>query len=490
MADKLKSLVINAPETGIAISPFKGIADIRNLDIFSIPGVAKLNNILEKKSSTTVTAQIKWAVKNPASPANIYVIDSNGVVYNSSDSGATWASLSDRTGAGEGLLVWKDYLIVAKTTGLDTYGPLSGTPAWVLDWQTIDTGAWHPMLTSKLDGKVYGGAGRYVFTIEEVSGQNFAPGTGATFTFTQQHLDLPEDYKIKCLTELGNNLLCGTWQGTNVYDNKIADIFPWDGTSTTYGQPIIMNEHGVHAMITIGNYAYIMAGIEGTIYKSGGVSAWAIAQIPLSVADISNGKYLEPYPGALINYKGRPFFGVSSQNVADGMGIYSLMETKKGTILNFEHSISEEVMGSANPTVIGALLGITRDKLAVGWRNNATYGIDVINPASFLHTTAYTKAYFDSPLYVIGTNLQKRQFSQLEFLLSKPLRTDEGIKIEYRTDLTASFTTIGTYTFALLGAVISHNTTADIPASELIQLRVSLKGTSTTTPEFRSVILK
>jgi len=233
-----------------------------------------------------------------------------------------------------------------------------------------------------------------------------------------------------------------------------------------------------------------MAVIKGTIYKSGGVSAWAIAQIPLSVADISNGKYLEPYPGALINYKKRPFFGISAADVTDGIGIYSLSETSKGTILNFEHSISEEVMGSANPTVIGALLGITRDKLAVGWRNNATYGIDVINPASFLHTTAYTKAYFDSPLYVIGTNLQKRQFSQLEFLLSKPLRTDEGIKIEYRTDLTASFTTIGTYTFALLGAVISHNTTADIPASELIQLRVSLKGTSTTTPEFRSVILK
>ena len=493
---KQKPLIINAPREGISASPHTGYGDVRNLDIFSIPGVVKLNNILQKKSSTTVDAQVKWIVKNPASPANLYAVDSNGVVYTSANSGDTWSELADRGGAGEGLIVWKDYLILATTTGLDCYGPLSGSPSWDTGWQTIDTGTWHPMLVSKLDGKIYGGAGRYVFTIEELT--NFDPDTGATFTFTQQHLDLPEDYKVKCLAELGNNILIGTWQGTNIYDVKVADIFSWDGTSTTYGQPIIMNENGVHAMLTIGNSVYILAGIEGAVYKSNGVSAWQIAEVPLSVADISNGKYIEPYPGALINFKGRPFFGVSSADVADGMGIYSLSETTRGTILNYEHSISTETMGSANPLVIGALLGITRDQLVVGWRDHATYGIDLINTASYLYTTAYTKAYFDSPLYLVGTTLQLRQFPQIELLLAKELATGEGIQVKYRVNLTDTWTTLRTYIYSgsqagtnkVIGGVTSDNDTANIPASDTLQIRTELLGTSTTSPEFLSLTLK
>lgn len=504
MAKETKSLIINAPRTGIAQSPHVGVADIRNLDISSIPGIAKLNNILKQKSETSgdhlVDAQVKWIVKNPASPANLYAVDSNGVVYTSANSGEDWTQLADRGGAGEGLLVWKNYLIVATTTGLDCYGPLSSSPTWDTAWQTIDTGAWHSMLHSDLDDKLYGGAGRYIFTIEEVSGQNFDPDTGGTFTFTQQHLDLPENKKIKCLEELGNNLMCGTWEGTNIYDIKRADIFPWDGTSTTYGQPIKIKEHGCNGLLTDGNYMIVLAGIGGTIYKSNGVTAWPIAQIPLSVADISNGKYLEPYPGALINFKNRPFFGISSADVADGMGIYSLMETANGTILNFEHSISEEVMGSANPLVIGALIGITRDKLAVGWRNNTTYGIDVTDTASFLHTTAYTKAYFDSPLYRVGSNLKKKLFTELEFLLAKELATGEGIQIKYRVNLTDDFDDglIGTYIFSgivtatteIIGAVTSHIVTANIPSCEMIQIRVELLGTATTTPQFKLLELR
>uniref|UniRef100_A0A6H1ZQT0 Uncharacterized protein n=1 Tax=viral metagenome TaxID=1070528 RepID=A0A6H1ZQT0_9ZZZZ len=489
MAKKEKNLEIYAPSQGLAISPHRGYANLRNLDIFSVPGIAKLNNILSKKSSTTITAQIKWIVKNPASPANIYAIDSNGVVYNSTDSGATWVSLSDRAGAGEGAVVWKDYLIVATTTGLDTYGPLSGTPAWSAAWQTIDTGAWHPMLTSKLDGKVYGGAGRYVFTIEENSGQNFAPGTAATYTFTQQALDLPEDYKIKCLEELGNNLLCGTWQGMNVYDVKEATIFPWDGTSTTYGQPIIIKEHGCHGLLTEGNIAYVLAGIEGIIYKTNGVSAWPVAQIPSSVCDISNTKYLEFYPGAFINYKGRPFFGVSSQNVA-GMGVWSLMETSKGTILNHEHSISTLTDGGTNPLIIGALLGITRDTLLVGWRDNVTYGIDKTNPASFAYGTDYS-GYFESALYWVGGEITPRTFEQLEFFLAKELAATEGVKIDYRVNLTDSFTEIDTYTTTEMGtSQSSHEDEAAIPSCQMVQIKVSLKGTSTTTPSFRLLTLK
>lgn len=494
---KQKPLEIYAPREGISLSPHTGYGDMRNLDIFSVPGVAKLNNILKNASTTAVTATVKWIVRDPVTVANFYAVDSAGDVYVSTNSGASFADLGTQPttgGAGQGLVIWKDYLFCARATAMDTYGPLSGSPAWANGWAglTMDTdAAWHPMIISKNDGNIYGGAGRYVFSILEKSGQNFAPGTAATYTATAQHLDLPEDYKIKCLTELGNNLMIGTWQGTNIYDLKIADIFPWDRSATTFGQPVNIVENGVNAMLTIGSSMYVMAGVEGKIYKSNGVNAWTIAQIPQSIANITNGKYLEPYPGAIINFKGRPFFGISSADVADGMGVYSLMETSKGTILNFEHSISTEVMGSANPTVIGALLSASRDKLLVGFRDNATYRIDIIDTASYLHTTAYTKAYFDSPLYNVGTLLNPRTFTQLDFQLAKELAANEGIKIRYRVNLTDSFTTIGTYTTTNIGTgKSSHSAEADIPSCEMIQIRVEMLGTATTTPHFKLLRLE
>jgi len=491
----MKPLIINAPRTGVAQSPHVGFGDVRNLDIFTSPGSAILNNLTAKKSSTTVDAQTYWFVQDPGTPANIYALDSNGVVYNSTDSGVTWAELSDRGGSGQGLAIWKDYLFVAEDTTLDVYGPLSGSPTWDDNWQTIDSDdKWHPMIVSKNDNKLYGGAGRYVFSLDEVSGQTFDPDTGGTFTYTQQALDLPPNYRIKCLEELGNNLMCGTWQGSNIYDLRIADIFPWDRSATSFGQPITMAENGVHAMLNTGNYLIVLAGIGGTVYKCNGVTAYPIAQIPQSIANLSGGKYLEWYPGSLISYKGRPFFGIGGSAAMSGMGVYSLMETNKGNILTNEHTISSGNDGTSNVLKVSALFPVTRDNMLIGWQDNTTYGIDNITTTSY--KTSYS-GYFDSALYNIGGSLNKRQFTELEFLLARPLRTNEGIRIQYRTNLTDSFTTIGTYIFSgtvdsttkEVGAVQSTSDKVNISLSEFIQARVLLTGT-TTSPELRSIILK
>lgn len=487
-----KPIIITAPRQGIGPSPHTGFGDVRDLDIFAVPGVVKLNNTLTKESESVIDDLVLWIVKNPASPANLYALALDGAVYTSSNSGDTWTAVAGETagGVGQGCIVWKDYLIVARATKIDTYGPLSGSPTWTNDWQTIDTdGAWHPMIVSKLDGKVYGGAGRYIFTIEELSGQNFAPGTSTTYTFTAQALDLPEDYKVKCLAELGNNLMIGTWQGTSIYDLKIADIFPWDGTSSTYGEPIQLNENGVNALLTIGSYLYILAGVEGNIYKSNGRDAVLIGKIPLSIADTSGGKYLEFFPGAIMNFKGRLFFGLSVGGTGNisGMGVWSLQETSQGNILMLEHTISTSSDGTDEVLKIGALSGITRDQMVVGWRDATTYGIDRTATTTYGTAGNYV-AYFDSPFYSVGFNADKRMFSKLEIQLAKPLAANEGVRVAYRKDINASFTTIGTYDFTGLGAVKTHIATAGIAATEFVQIRVLLTGT-TTTPHFKSLIL-
>jgi len=579
----MRPLIIEIPRNGIAPSPHVGVADCRNLDIWTSPGVVRLNNLVAKRSASVILDTVNWMVKNPAEPSHIYALDESGNVYKSSNSGTTWVLMlgniftvtiaspgvfSDvahglaeddqvrftTTGAlptglavgttyhviaagltadafqvsatsggaaintsgtqsgvhsmfpylgktGCGLKIWKGYLFVCRKARIDVCGTgvASGiaNDKWTFNWQTIDTDTlWHPLLISNNDSKLYGGAGRYVFSLDEVTGQTFAPATAATFTFTSQALDLPPNYRIKCLTELGNNLMCGTWQtesGDSPYVIRIADIFPWDRSSPSFGQPIVMAENGVHAMLNTGNSLVVLAGVGGTIYRSDGVNVHPIAQIPHSIADISNGKYLETFPGAICNYKGKPYFGISSgggANTVDGMGVYSLAETSKGNILVFEHGISEGTTGSGETIKIQSLLPLYRDSILIGWRDNTDYGIDSITTSSF--ATGYT-GFFDSPLFAVGSSLQKAQYNQIELQFARPLRTNEGVRIQYRDDLTASFATVDDFDFTTYGAVQTIQRTfsenINIPKSEFLQIRCLLTGT-TTTPELRQVIIR
>jgi len=362
-------ITLSAPRQGISSSPHVGFADVRNMDIDSVQGITRLNNIMAKKSGTTVDAQVKWIVRDPDTSANIFALDSNGVLYKSANSGVDWTEVSDRGGSGQGLIVQWGYVFVCEDTTIDVM-KISDS-SWSDNWQTIDTDSlWHPMFVSKNDSKIYGGAGQYVFSIEQDT--TFDPGDSGTYTFTQQALDLPASYRIKCIEELGNNLMLGTWQGTNVYDERIADIFPWDRSSVSFGQPIVMAEYGVHFLHNSGNSLIISAGIQGRIYRSDGVNAVQIAQLP---HDLSGGKYLETYPSSVCSYKGKIFFGIGGGGdsiTTDGCGVYSLKQTGRGNVLNLEHGISTGNFGSTTTVKATAILPLSQDKLLIAWRDGNT----------------------------------------------------------------------------------------------------------------------
>lgn len=482
-------ITIQAPQLGIAQSPHIGFGDVRQLNIDSIPGIAKLNTIMVKKSGTTVDAQITWFARDPDTPANIGALDSNGVFYKSTDSGGTWSEVSDRDGSGQGLIIKWGYAFICETTTIDVIKMSDDTIT--NNWKTIDSDAlWHPMIHSKNDGKIYGGAGKYIFSIEENSGQTFDPATSTTYTFTQQALDLPDGYRIKCLAELGNNLMIGTWQGSAVNQIRIADIFPWDRSSTSFSQPISLDEFGVHALLNTGNVLTVLAGIEGVIYRCDGVNAYPVARLP---QDLSGGKYIEFYPGAIMNYKRKVFFGVSwTSSAISGMGVYSIRNSSKGTILNLEHVPSTGNDGTTNAMVIGALLPITHDTFLMGWRDNTTYGIDLSSATSYAYSSDYS-GYFDSPLYEVGNEKNKWKPGEAELHLGRPLRTGEGIQIKYRVSLADSFTTVKTMAYADngIGAIISKvipiHIPDDIKQAEHVQFRVALLGTATTSPEFKFI---
>ena len=101
-----------------------------NLDVFSQPGIARINYLPTKESSTTVTAKPTCIVADPAVANRLYAADDGGETYVSTDVGDSWAALT--ANKGKYIVVWKDHLIaVGYSNGaINTYGPLSGTPAW------------------------------------------------------------------------------------------------------------------------------------------------------------------------------------------------------------------------------------------------------------------------------------------------------------------------------------------------------------------------
>jgi len=483
-----KPLVINNFQKGIAPSPYFGFGDMRNLDIYSYPGIIRLNNLMTKQSSTTVTDLILWLVRNPLSTSEVWALGDTAKVYKSTDGGSTWSLVTgNSSGSGQGLAIWRDYLFVARSGHLETYGPLSSSPSWTTTWKTIDSdSAWHPMIIGQ-DDILYGGAGRYIFSLQEVAGQTFAPGTSSTYTWNSQALDLPKNYRVKCLAELGEKLMIGTWQGSNIYDYKIADIFPWDRTSDSFELPIRMSENGINGMITVNNLLYILAGIEGKVFVSNSTSTTEIAKIPSSIGNIDSGKRWDFYPGAIMNHQGRIFFGVGSSNGVAGSGVWSLHPNLKGNTLIHENTISTGNDGSSNALQIGALLSANRESYLAGWVDASTYGIDSLD-----YTKRYISyaGYFESPVYQVGTSFHPKKFQKLMLELNRPLVTNQGVKISFRTSLADSYTLIDSFDFATYGAIKTFEKTYSILADKIqIKVQLTTASNSNLSPELMSVSL-
>ncbi len=479
------------PAKGIASGPLEGIGHVRNVDILTNPGSFRLNNLMTKQSSTTVTNYIKWQRIDPVT-GKVYAVDAGGKVYTATSGGATWTVIAGNSGGiGGGLEIWKDYLIVVGTSSLDAYGPLSGSPSWTNNFfgssLTLSVGLFFPIFRS-LDDSLYIGNGKYVSRLAELT--TFAPGTAATFTATQKAITLADNYQVSAIRELGENLMIGT---TYLNSNTLADVFPYSRLTLTLGLPIRIVEGGVRAMYNLGNRLYVLAGTTGKMFLTDTVSATQIAQIPSYIMNLDGGLGLTMYPDSIMYLKGKIWFGMGASNTAIGgnIGVWSYNPTTK--VLQMENIISTGRDGSTAGLFISSLLPLSVDSYLCAWEDDsggATYGVDLL-----VDTQRYTGyvGYVDSPLIKIGDALDNKTIPQLEINLTKPLVTGQGVKIQYRSNLTASFTDLATIDFATNGAGPSFNISASVMTNLVfVQIRCLLTTASSSnlSPEVQSIMFK
>lgn len=498
MSKPTNEVIFEAPSKGMGDSPYIGngaVADCRNLDISNIPGIAQLQFGATKKSASVIgSAEIPlWGAVNNDTLATAYVVTNAHKVYTSDNSTTygTWTLVTHAgasTGHGNGLVIWKGYLVLAGDALLDFMLISSGV--WTNGWGGFplqsDT-VTHPLFNS-IDDKLYVGNGRYVNSIAENTAP-FAPGTPGSYTASDKLVTLPTSYRVRCLEEVGANIYAGTFVGFDLTKMvKIAKIYPFSRSTYTLGLPVIVKECGVHQMVTIGNDIIYQAGTIGRWYITNGSTTRFLTRIPQNLR--KNGATLS-YPGAIIYRNGKIFSAITVNSAGStGSVVYSF--DTNGAQFVIANVISTGI--SDGNTAIGMLLDIgevlgTNDVYLIGWYDGTSVaqGIDAVGEDNFTGSTNLGDyaGYYDTEIKSVGTSLENKTYTKLEYYLDTALASGLGVRVSYRLDSQSAFTLLGTYNFASEGAVRTANRSILITNAEQLQMRIALTTGSGATPRFK-----
>ena len=364
---------------GIADSDYLGaensMAQLWGFDIHSEAGISKVNQALTKDSGSTIDDLVKASV--PCSDGNTYLFGStNGKVWKRTSAGvySLEATVSPAVGA-IGILEAKEYMGYIYYATQNRLGRVAVGAAWSTrddNWATFDGGDvdWHPMLILNL--VLYIGDKNYVAQVD-------------AGVFSAQALDMPDlssNLRVKCLGQLGTDLLVGTYIASNVIGTQ---IFRWNTWSVSFTNSDPIPEVGINSFLPIDNAVIVNAGTKGNTYVYDGSTLELYKQIKGTWNNTTNKAVVNP--NAVLNFNGLPLFGLSnvSGNPAT-LGLYSLGRTNRNypVVLNGEVGIST---GNLSNVEIGCISSLG-DTYLVSWKDTTPavggtpqtlYGVDIMD---------------------------------------------------------------------------------------------------------------
>lgn len=485
--DKNGVIIISNPQKGIANSALLGNEAIIGCEIFDEPGVLKIQSALIADSSEVNNSSYVTLTGVPIADVTNYntnnvmqrtVVTSTGQVF----SGANANFLMATNSFGWDACVWNsEFTVVSYAAGgvgylgciyHDQYGGVT----WFGSRATNLTATHYIKLVMAQDGYIYFTNGN---TIGRVTNLVNVAGT-VTMTYSANVLDLPPNVYAVSMAELGNKLMIGTQKGYTYSVRQAfnsADIYPWDRVSSSFSLPVQVNENGINAMISNKNQIFFSAGDDGRIYVTDGTNYQLVKRLPYN----RGGRYNPTswvYPNAMaINQQGHLMVGLSANYDANSPTTTGIWEIalSQGYPTHLPFFSRDGNLGQTANVKIGSVRVLNDDALSFGVASGTTYELSTTSATAL--NTSYT-AKWRTEVFMVGSRKNRKSFSTLEFLLSKPLITNQGIKIAYRKNLNESFTTIGTYDYSTLGGVISHDTKALIADAEMVQFEISLTYSS------------
>lgn len=365
------------------IGPKGSMSDLWGFDIHSEVGVLKVNQALTKDSGVTVDDLVNAGVAS--SDGNTYLFGStNGKVWKRTSAGVytLQATVAPAVGA-IGILDAKEYQGFIYYATQNRLGRWQLGTAWATrndNFQTFTNGdaLWHPMLILNL--------------VLYIGDRNFIAQVDAG-VWSANALDISNPLRIKCLGQLGTDLLIGTFVSSNIVETQ---IYRWNTWSVSFSNSDPIPEIGINAFLPIDNGVIVNAGTKGNLYIYNGSTLESYKQIKGLWDNTTNKATVNPNAG--LNFNGLPIFGLSTALGSPcNMGIYSLGRANRNypMVLNGEQGIST---GNLNNVEIGAIIS-TGDTYLVTWRdtNSGTiFGVDVLDL-----TRKYTDPYVTTRIIIV-----------------------------------------------------------------------------------------
>jgi len=259
----------------------------------------------------------------------------------------------------------------------------------------------------------------------------------ATYDATEYNphrIVLPSGWKVRCMTKWREYLVIGCWKGDSVDDYGEGMLFFWDGYSTTYNFYVSVPEGSVNALFAARGILYVWAGYQGDMVGYvGGESAEKIRQLP----KVAIGKSVETLPKAVNMWQGLLRWGVAGESdsteVERGIYTYGQKDKEQPNSFSYDYPISTGSRTATN-IQIGFIFPVNR-KLLVGWRDNVSYGVDVIDPAG----TPYATGTIERDIKDYG-GVYKEKDALTVRADFKPLVSGDSIKLKYKLDRASAWT--------------------------------------------------
>lgn len=441
----MKPLRINNWHLGVGKSPYVGFAEMRNIDL-SKEGCVQPSWIGTKRTGTQITARVQKIIYGD----KLYALDAAGKIWSSVD-GTTWTEITGHTATAiSSIEYWKGYLFyfTRPSSSVVTVQVYSGSgTTWGTTW-------WSTVGSSKIDytniatcvgrdDRLYFGIGNVIHSVNEKAGQNFVYTDSGTYTQNTAVLDLPEDSPIVDIEELDTKLMIAA-------GNK---IYPWDRTSSTFNLALVISEGTVNSLVTGNGLLYINAGKRCSFLVTNGSDVRLLKELPTHLFFEGVNITATVYPNASMFKDNKVYFGISSFGTFTGTYQYGVWSyhTLTGALVQESKPSTNDVSATSVQIEIGALWGSvnitnTIECYYMGFRivdstNGNSYGIDEIGASRYTKTDVFT-SWIVTPLYLVGTRNNPRNFSVVSWTVGKELSSTSNVKISWRKNLTDTFTAV------------------------------------------------
>lgn len=266
---------------------------------------------------------------------------------------------------------------------------------------------------------------RYVAAWEPIS--QSAPSANE---FLQHRLIFPSGYEATSGAIWTEYFMVGTEKRSASSTNEFQEgkIFGWDGISTSYNFIIDVPEGAPYSLFSQGNVLYYFAG--GGWYAWSGGNPVKIFQLPNTDSEYKDESLsLVNYPHTQAVRNGILVGGFPSQTSSTSIehGVYSFGNRNVNYSKSFGFSYTISTGSRTNGTLRIGVVKAFGDQMFISWRDDSTYGVDIVSPNS----DPFSTAVWESLIYDGGRPDKDKSITEVK-LTFKALPTGATITPKYK----------------------------------------------------------